>query len=264
VFLHEVIADEPDFGVPLGRRHRIVIQSPDGRGKRIVDWPIEPTFDVYWPGHAKNEITADTFERAWLLAGSVDAPRCVADLLDGIEQDHRYRFLSFWGHTPRREGAVDASCFSQWFPAAFTVDGVSYPTAEHWMMAGKARLFGDDEALAAVLTAPHPGAAKAAGRTVRDFDEKTWRKHRMELVVDGSIHKFSADRALCDYLVGTGSRVLVEASPLDRVWGTGLTATDEAAEDPAKWPGTNLLGFALMAARDYLAGQVTSTSTSAS
>ncbi|GAB3951188.1 NADAR family protein [Kribbella albertanoniae] len=197
-------------------------------------------------------------------AGSIDAPRSVADLLDGIARGRRYRYVSFWGHRPRRPGVVDASCFSQWFPAPFVVDGVRYPTAEHWMMAGKARLFGDDVALEAVRAARNAGAAKAAGRAVRNFDEATWREHRMGLVVDGSIHKFNAHPELRDYLVGTGSRVLVEASPVDRVWGIGLAAKDEAASTPARWRGTNLLGFALMAARDYLVGQGTSTSTSAS
>jgi len=44
----------------------------------------------------------------------------------------------------------------------------------------------------------------------------------------------------------------VEASPVDRVWGIGLAADDEAASDPERWRGPNLLGFALMAARDRL------------
>jgi ribA/ribD-fused uncharacterized protein len=46
--------------------------------------------------------------------------------------------------------------------------------------------------------------------------------------------------------------VLVEASPRDRIWGIGLTATDERAASPATWQGLNLLGFALMQARDAL------------
>ena len=47
-------------------------------------------------------------------------------------------------------------------------------------------------------------------------------------------------------------RVLVEASPVDRIWGIGLAADDERAADPARWPGLNLLGFALMEARAKL------------
>ncbi|NJP43804.1 NADAR family protein [Actinacidiphila epipremni] len=165
----------------------------------------------------------------------------------------RVKYLHFWGHHPRRDGSVGPGCLSQWWPAPFTVDGVTYATAEHWMMAGKARLFGDAEAERRVLAAGGPGAAKAAGRAVRGFDEQTWRRERYRLVVAGSRHKFGAHPELREYLLATEGRVLVEASPLDRIWGIGLAAGDERAADPARWPGLNLLGFALMDARDALA-----------
>jgi ribA/ribD-fused uncharacterized protein len=161
-------------------------------------------------------------------------------------------YLCFWGHRPRRDGQVGASCLSQWWPAPFTVDGVTYPTAEHWMMAGKARLFGDAEAERRVLAARHPGEAKAQGRLVRGFDEETWARERRAIVVEGSVHKFAAHPELRAFLLGTGDTVLVEASPLDRVWGIGLAADDKAATDPERWKGLNLLGFALMEARERL------------
>jgi predicted NAD-dependent protein-ADP-ribosyltransferase YbiA (DUF1768 family) len=41
--------------------------------------------------------------------------------------------LAFWGHKPTRSGAVGTGCLSRWWPVVFTVDGVSYPSAEHWM-----------------------------------------------------------------------------------------------------------------------------------
>ncbi|MGI5471154.1 NADAR family protein [Streptomyces sp. CA-132043] len=186
--------------------------------------------------------------------GSVaDGPRSVTELRSALESGSTYKYVYFWGHAPRRDGSLGASCFSQWWPAPFTVDGVRYPTAEHWMMAGKARLFGDRQALQRVLRAGHPKQAKDAGRTVRGFDEETWRRHRYALVVEGSLHKFGQDAALRDYLLGTGQRVLVEASPLDRIWGIGLAADDERAADPERWQGLNLLGFALMEARQRLA-----------
>lgn len=163
------------------------------------------------------------------------------------------KYLMFWGHRPQRDGGVGAGCLSQWWPSAFTVDGMRYPTAEHWMMAGKARLFGDEASAARILAVQHPGEAKKLGRLVRGFDEETWLRHRWELVVAGNIAKFGQDPALRAYLLGTGSRVLVEASPVDRVWGIGLAAADERAADPARWEGLNLLGFALMEARARLA-----------
>ncbi|MGW1197340.1 NADAR family protein [Streptomyces sp. NPDC002536] len=184
----------------------------------------------------------------------VHAVRSAAELTAAVGRGERVKYVHFWGHRPRRDGSVGPGCFSQWWPSPFTVDGTVYATAEHWMMAGKARLFGDAEAEAAALAAAHPKQAKDAGRSVRGFDEEQWRRHRFELVVQGSVHKFAQHPELRAYLLGTGDRVLVEASPPDRVWGIGLAADDERAQDPAQWRGLNLLGFALMEARQRLAG----------
>lgn len=120
------------------------------------------------------------------------------------------------------------------------------------MMAGKARLFGDEDAERRALAAGHPKQTKDAGRSVRGFDDETWRRERFALVVAGSVHKFAAHPDLRAYLLGTGRRVLVEASPLDRIWGIGLAADDDRADDPDAWRGLNLLGFALMEARSRL------------
>ncbi|BCM69813.1 hypothetical protein EASAB2608_05147 [Streptomyces sp. EAS-AB2608] len=183
--------------------------------------------------------------------GKIDG---VDALIREVRAGSRIRYLHFWGHRPRPDGRIGASCLSQWWPAPFVVDGVEYATAEHWMMAGKARLFGDAEAERRVLAAEHPAAAKKAGRLVRGFDEETWERERFGLVVEGSVHKFAAHDDLGLFLLNTGDRVLVEASPLDRIWGIGLAADDEAAFDPERWRGQNLLGFALMEARERLAG----------
>jgi ribA/ribD-fused uncharacterized protein len=164
----------------------------------------------------------------------------------------RPKYLMFWGHRPEREGSVGASCLSQWWPSVVTVDGIAYATAEHWMMAGKARLFGDEEAAARVVAARSPGEAKKLGRQVRGFREDVWVRHRAALVVEGNVAKFGQEPGLGGFLLGTGSRVLVEASPLDRIWGIGLAADDERAADPEQWRGLNLLGFALMEARERL------------
>lgn len=176
-------------------------------------------------------------------------------LVQEVRAGTRVRYLHFWGHRPLPDGRVGASCLSQWWPSPFTVDGVAYATAEHWMMAGKARLFGDAEAERLVLAAGHPSEAKKAGRLVRDFDETVWARERFRIVVEGSVHKFAAHPDLRGFLLGTGDRVLVEASPVDRVWGIGLTARDEGAANPERWRGPNLLGFALMEARERLRGQ---------
>jgi ribA/ribD-fused uncharacterized protein len=175
-------------------------------------------------------------------------------LIRAVRAGARIKYLYFWGHRPRPDGRIGASCLSQWWPAPFTVDGVEYATAEHWMMAGKARLFEDPAAERAVLSAAHPAEAKKAGRLVRGFDEAIWERERFRIVVEGSVHKFGAHPELRQFLLSTHDRVLVEASPVDRVWGIGLAADDEAAADPERWRGPNLLGFALMEARERLRG----------
>ncbi|MER6013679.1 NADAR family protein [Streptomyces bluensis] len=182
--------------------------------------------------------------------GKIDS---VDALVREVRAGAKVKYLHFWGHRPRPDGRIGASCLSQWWPSPFTVDGVEYATAEHWMMASKARLFGDADAERMAVSATNPAVAKKAGRLVRGFDESLWQRERFGIVVEGSVHKFAAHADLREFLLGTGDRVLVEASPLDRVWGIGLAEDDERAVDPERWRGPNLLGFALMEARERLA-----------
>lgn len=175
-----------------------------------------------------------------------------AELLDNLRTrfnaGEKLKFVFFWGHQPGKNG-VTASCFSQWYEAPFMVDGLRYPTAEHFMMAEKASLFGDFATRDQVLRAASPGAAKALGRQVRGFDDGIWIKSRFSIVVRANIAKFSQNAELGHFLKQTGSRVLVEASPVDKIWGIGLAQDDAQANDPNLWRGLNLLGFALMQVR---------------
>ncbi|QSI32025.1 DUF1768 domain-containing protein [Variovorax sp. RKNM96] len=174
------------------------------------------------------------------------------DLLAYTAQGHKVDYLFFWGHQVPKDGSVGKSCFSQWYEAPFAIEGDTYRTAEHFMMAGKARLFGDAATCEKILAARTPGEAKKLGRQIRDFEEAKWLDARFDLVTRGNIAKFSQNKALGAFLLGTGQQVLVEASPVDAIWGIGLAATDAAAQDPRSWQGLNLLGYALMAARDEL------------
>jgi ribA/ribD-fused uncharacterized protein len=120
------------------------------------------------------------------------------------------------------------------------------------MMYRKARLFEDDSAAEQILRAPNPAAVKALGRAVRRFEQDVWERSRLAIVIDGNREKFSNNPPIREFLLATKKRVLVEASPVDRVWGIGLSADDEHAENPLKWRGLNLLGFALMLVRQEL------------
>jgi ribA/ribD-fused uncharacterized protein len=161
------------------------------------------------------------------------------------------KYMFFWGHQPGKAG-ISSSCFSQWYEAPFEIDGQRYATAEHFMMAEKAALFGDFSARARVLEAPTPGAAKALGRGVFGFDEAIWVERRFSIVVRANQAKFTQNPELGVFLKQTGSRIIVEASPVDRIWGIGLAQDDARANNPNQWEGLNLLGFALMEIRSRL------------
>jgi ribA/ribD-fused uncharacterized protein len=173
-------------------------------------------------------------------------------LITAIHENKQIEFQFFWGHTPQKEGVIDKSCLSQWYPADFVVDEVQYQSAEQYMMARKAALFEDQEIQNKILATNDPEQAKALGRQVKGFDKKIWEAHRQEIVFQGNLAKFRQNEALEEYLLSTGDQVLVEASPEDRIWGIGNHATHADADNPEKWKGLNLLGFILMDVRSVL------------
>lgn len=168
----------------------------------------------------------------------------------------QFRYRCFYGHTARPDGQLSDAVFSQFWPCSFVLGGQRYRFAEQWMMASKARLFGDAEACARILQATAPLACKRIGRQVRGFDEARWREHRFALVTVGNIAKFEQDPRLAAYLRATGDEILVEASPSDCIWGIGYGRERPEAQDPLRWRGQNLLGFALMRARATLCGEL--------
>lgn len=157
-------------------------------------------------------------------------------------------YLFFWEHN----GKSVKACLSQWYPCKFTVDGVVYNCAEQFMMAEKARIMGDDETRAEILTLSDPQKIKALGRRIKNFDEDKWIKHRMDVVITGNFHKFMEDAELKAFLLGTGNKILVEASPYDTIWGIGMKEDHPDSRNPRLWKGKNLLGFALMNVRNKL------------
>ncbi|OGX90148.1 NADAR family protein [Hymenobacter coccineus] len=173
-------------------------------------------------------------------------------LLGQLEQNHRVKYLFFWGNQPSKDGTVTKSCLSQWWPVDFAVAGITYRSTEHWMMAEKARLFNDSSTEDKILAAKSPAEAKKLGREIRGFVPDLWEAHKYEIVKEGNLHKFGQHKTLAAFLLATNDRVLVETSPVDTIWGIGLAADAADAEHPDRWRGPNLLGFALMEVRDQL------------
>ncbi|MPS63779.1 MAG: DUF1768 domain-containing protein [Chryseobacterium sp.] len=172
------------------------------------------------------------------------------NIIERFQRKEKLKFLFFWGHTAKDE--ITKSCFSQWFPFKFEENGIVYITAEHYMMAGKAKLFNDEEILGKILEANSPNQAKSLGRKVKNFDPKIWDEHKYEIVKQGNLLKFSQNEKFKEFLLSTNDKILVEASPYDKIWGIGMLETDTRAENPLLWNGENLLGFALMEVRDEL------------
>ncbi|GAA4898473.1 NADAR domain-containing protein [Tessaracoccus lubricantis] len=179
-------------------------------------------------------------------------PLSVADLRASVSAGVRPHYLLFWGHTPDVPGQLDRGCLSENYQADFEADGEVFRTAQHYVTWRKAQLFGDHHAAQRVLRAEAPTKARAIGRSVRPFNDEVWKRHRFEIAVAANLAKFGAHPHLLQYLKSTGSKILVEASPIDRVWGIGLSSDDPAAREPARWPGLNIQGFALMEARRQL------------
>lgn len=169
-----------------------------------------------------------------------------------IKNKDKNKYLFFWGHQPSLDTTITKSCFSQWFESTFKIDGVLYKTAEHYMMAEKAKLFKDEEIRKQIIDAKTPGEAKKLGRLVKNFHQDTWLQKRFEIVVKGNFNKFQQNPTLREFLMNTNTRVLVEASPVDDIWGIGMAQNHRDAYHPEKWKGVNLLGFALMEVRDKL------------
>src|SRR5579862_4012937 len=146
----------------------------------------------------------------------------------------------------------------QWYPSPFTTTSLLDPTetvtflnAETYMMYHKAMLFHDLGVAQEILEAgDDPKRVKALGRKVKGFDHAIWEGRRFGIVVEGNREKFRQNEDLQELLLKTEGRELVEASPMDRIWGIGYSKGN-ADKSRERW-GMNLLGKALMMVRDEL------------
>lgn len=160
-------------------------------------------------------------------------------------------FVFFWGHTDRNT-EIGKNCLSQWYSRPFIVDGLCYNCMEQFLMAEKARLFGDEEVEAKIMSESNQKVIKKLGRQVHGYDDAVWAKVRQQISVRGNYEKFSQNEDLKEYILSTGDKILVEASPKDNIWGIGLDEFSLDAPKPEHWKGTNILGFALMEVREII------------
>ncbi len=180
------------------------------------------------------------------------------NLLARTDSGEMFEYLFFWDE-PKKE-TVDVACLNQWYAASFSMPihaqgelhSMSFPTAEHYMMWKKARLFGDYDIANAIRATKSPKEVQSLGRQVKNYDDEIWQKVSFETVVDGNMGKFTQNGDIEKFLLSTRDKVLVESSPIDSIWGIGLDKDDPRAIDPNLWLGKNKLGFALMEVRRQL------------
>ncbi|WCN36333.1 NADAR family protein [Aneurinibacillus uraniidurans] len=144
------------------------------------------------------------------------------------------------------------SPFSQWYPGTFCVNNIVFNCAEQYMMYQKAKLFNDETIAQKILQTKSPNEQKKLGRKVKNFDQKKWEQACKQIVYDGSYAKFSQNVELKKKLLATAGTTIVEASPVDRIWGVGLSEDDPRILDRTKWLGTNWLGEILTKVREDL------------
>ena len=151
---------------------------------------------------------------------------------------------------------------SQWFNSpflaqdfisdimGFTGELHSFSNTEQYMMYNKAIFMNDIICAKEILNSGNPKEIKALGRSVTNYDEALWNTVRFYVVTVGNIYKFRDNHELYEYIQKTGDRVIVEANPQDSIWAVGLAEDNDDILDESKWKGQNLLGKALMYARD--------------
>lgn len=173
------------------------------------------------------------------------------DLISDYNKNKNIDFLFFWGHH-NNNSEITKSCFSQWYPSEFHIGINKYLFMEQYMMAEKARLFGDSEIEEKIMNSTNQKEIKALGRKVRNFDEDVWNEVKYSIVLNGNYYKFMQNERLRQFLLSTKDEVLGEASPYDTIWGIGMSESFENVDNPLKWQGQNLLGFALMEVRNEI------------
>ena len=149
--------------------------------------------------------------------------------------------------------------FSQWCRSVFTIDDITYNCAEQYMMAKKAHLFGDHNAVVAILSTSDPEEQKRLGRGVVGYTDARWQQTQSNgqplcwnVVYDGTMAKFSQHKGLRGELLKTVGTTIVEASPEDPIWGIGLRKSDPRAQHRQFWLGKNWLGEILTVVRDTI------------
>lgn len=139
--------------------------------------------------------------------------------------------------------------FSNWFECKFKYKGITFFNSEQAFMWEKAVYFGDMETAGLIIKTPNPKENKALGRKVKNFNTEQWLIVSFKVMVDVNYAKFTQNLRLKTALLNTKAKTIVEASPVDKIWGVGLIWSNDNILNESNWQGMNLLGKALMEVR---------------
>lgn len=152
------------------------------------------------------------------------------------------------------------SIYSNWYPNTPLVmpeyPTITFENSEAAFMFIKAKTFGDEIIAQLILKDQGPWNTKKLGRRINSYDEDKWAEVREDAMFAACYAKFSQNPKLKAQLLASGSKLLVEASPVDKIWGIGLAPNEPKARNVDTWQGLNLLGKILMEVRMALANEL--------
>ncbi len=163
-----------------------------------------------------------------------------------MKEEGRNKMICF--HDPEKEYGF----LSNWYMSDFIEDGRLYTSVEQYLMYGKALVFKDEDMQQAILNTHDVAEIKKYGRQVKGYNETLWNGLRQLVLYRGLWLKFSQNEELKQKLIDTGNDMLVECAITDKIFACGISMKDPMRLDMSKWPGKNLLGFALMDLREQL------------
>ena len=133
---------------------------------------------------------------------------------------------------------AEYGCFSNFWPTPITVNGLVWPTSEHYFQAQK---FTQSEHQEAIRRVASPMIAARMGRSRARPLRADWEIVKEEAMLTALLAKFSQHADLRQQLLATGDATLVERSPRDAYWGDGGDGR-----------GLNRLGQLLMRVREEM------------
>ena len=161
-------------------------------------------------------------------------------------------FSNFFEHEPVEFDIPECCGAAQLHASGRHSPRLRFTFAEKAIMLCKASAMADYVTYDAIRATTAPKQAKALGRMVSPFDEDKWDRVVCTVARAVILAKVTALPTLASLLLSTGDALIAEATKRDKIWGIGLDVGEPNVQVPARWQGYNILGWALMEARDAL------------